>query len=256
LVWAGPGQTWSQRHLRWLSAVSLHDPLADVVLGEYLGCHEVLRARRERLDALIAEQAACQPWGTTVARLRCLRGIDTMTAVGLVAEIGDITAFAHPKQLASYVSLVPSEQSTGERRRQGTITKAGSGHARRLLIEAAWHYRRQPRVSLDLRRRHAGQLPATIDAAGARSCVYTAAGRTSTPPAARDAPRSRSPSPENWRASCGRSPASPTELTDNPLEAGWRPTRATRGPRSGLGHQHRLARSILDRGPGTSHSPS
>jgi len=165
LLWTGPGETWSQRHLRWLSRVRLDEPLADVVLGEYLACHEVVLARRDRLDALIAEQATRQPWAQTVARLRCLRGVDTLTAVGLVAEIGDVAAFAHPKQLASYVGLVPSEQSTGERRRQGTITKAGSGHARRLLIEAAWHYRRPPRLSLQLRRRHAGQPPAAIDAA-------------------------------------------------------------------------------------------
>jgi transposase len=165
LVWAGPGNTWSRRHLEWLSKLSFADPLADVVLGEYLGCHEVLLARRDRLDSLIARQAERAPWAPTVARLRCLRGVDTLTAVGLVAEIGDITAFAHPKQLASYLGLVPSEQSTGERRRQGAITKAGSGHARRLLVEAAWHYRRAPRVSLTLRHRQAGQPPAAIDAA-------------------------------------------------------------------------------------------
>jgi transposase len=164
-VWAGPGDTWSQRHVRWLSTLDLRDALADVVLGEYLAGHEVLLARRDRLDTLIAEQATRRPWAPTVARLRCLRGVDTLTAVGLVAEIGDIAAFAHPKQLASYVGLVPSEQSTGERRRQGTITKAGSGHARRLLIEAAWHYRRAPRVSLTLRRRQAGQPAAAVDAA-------------------------------------------------------------------------------------------
>jgi transposase len=165
MLWTGPGQTWSARHLRWLSAVSLDDPLADVVLGEYLGGHEVLLARRDRLDALIADQATREPWAVTVARLRCLRGVDTLTAVGLVAEIGDIAGFAHPKQLASYLGLVPSEQSSGERRRQGAITKAGSTHARRLLIEAAWHYRRPPRVSLELRRRQAGQPPGAIDAA-------------------------------------------------------------------------------------------
>ena len=165
LVWSGLGDTWSQRHLAWLSALSFDDALADVVLGEYLGCHEVLLARRDRLDALIAEQATREPWAPTIGRLRCLRGVDTLTAVGLVAEIGDFAAFAHPKQLASYVGLVPSERSSGERRRQGGITQAGSGHARRLLVEAAWHYRRAPRVSLTLRRRQAGQPPAAIDAA-------------------------------------------------------------------------------------------
>jgi transposase len=104
----------------------------------------VLLARRDRLGTLIDEQALDPQWAALIGRLRCLRGVDTLTAVGLVAEIGDFAAFAHPKQLASFLGLVPSEDSTGERRRQGQITKAGSSHARRLLIEAAWHYRRHP----------------------------------------------------------------------------------------------------------------
>ena len=84
------------------------------------------------------------------------------TAVGLVGEIGDITAFKHPKQLASYLGLVPSEHSSGTKGRQGAITKAGSSHARRLLVEAAWHYRQPPRVSEPLRRRQAGADPAIV----------------------------------------------------------------------------------------------
>ena len=137
-VFDEPGETWSTRHLTWLGRVRLEQPLTEVVFGEYLGHHETLLARRDRLDRLIAEQATHGPWAPTVARLRCLRGIDTLTAMGLVAEIGDISAFGHPKRLASYLGLVPSEQSSGTRRRQGSITKAGSSHARRLLIEAAW----------------------------------------------------------------------------------------------------------------------
>jgi len=125
----------------------------------------VLVARRDRLDGLIDEQSREAQWAALVGRLRCMRGIDTLTAVGLVAEIGDFAAFAHPKQLASFLGLVPSERSTGEKRRQGAITKAGSSHARRLLIEAAWHYRRRPAVSLTLRRRQAGQPSAAIEAA-------------------------------------------------------------------------------------------
>jgi transposase len=164
-VFEEPGETWSQRHLQWVSKVRFEQALTETVFGEYLGHHQVLLARRDRLDALIAEHAVDGPWAAAVARLRCLRGVDTLTAVGLVAEIGDITAFAHPKQLASYLGLVPSERSTGERRRQGPITKAGSAHGRRLLIEAAWHYRRPPRISLTLKRRQAGQAPAAIDAA-------------------------------------------------------------------------------------------
>jgi transposase len=165
LSWTGPGQPWSRSHLAWLSKLAFDEPLAEAVLGEYLGAHQVLLARRDRLDALIAEQAADPAWSALVGRLRCLRGVDTLTAVGLIAEIGDFAAFAHPKQLASYVGLVPSEQSSGERRRQGAITKAGSAHARRLLVEAAWHYRRRPAISLALQRRQTGQNPAAIDAA-------------------------------------------------------------------------------------------
>lgn len=166
LVFPGPGEPWnSQRHLAWLGRVDLGQPLAQTVFGEYLACHEVLLARRERLDRLIAEQAAEGPWAPVVARLRCLRGVETLTAVGLVAEIGDFTAFEHPRQLASFLGLVPSEQSSGTKRRQGAITKAGSSHARRLLIEAAWHYRRRPAVSVALSRRQHGQPPAAVEAA-------------------------------------------------------------------------------------------
>ncbi len=165
LIWPGPGEAWADRHLRWLGKTRFQQPLLEVVFGEYLAHHEVLLARRERLDALIAEQALEGPWAPTVARLRCLRGVDTLTAVGLVAEIGEIAAFSHPKQLASYLGLVPSEQSSGSKRRQGSITKAGSAHARRLLVEAAWHYRRQPSVSLTLKRRQKGQPPGAIETA-------------------------------------------------------------------------------------------
>lgn len=165
-LYAGPGHPWeSKRHAAWLGAVRLGDPLSRVVLGEYLACHEVLLARRGRFDALIEQQSRDTQWAALIGRLRCLRGVDTLTAVGLVAEIGDFSAFAHPKQLASFLGLVPSESSTGERRRQGAITKAGSSHARRLLIEAAWHYRRHPAISLTLRRRQEGQPPAAIAAA-------------------------------------------------------------------------------------------
>lgn len=166
LIYAGVGNPWeSPRHAAWLGAIQLEDVVAQMVFGEYLAGHELILARRNRLDGLIAEQAQDPMWAGLVGRLRCLRGIDTLTAVGLVAEIGDFNAFAHPKQLASFVGLVPSESSTGERRRQGSITKAGSSHARRLLIEAAWHYRRKPAISLTLRRRQADQPPSAIEAA-------------------------------------------------------------------------------------------
>ncbi len=165
LIWAGPGESWAQRHLEWLGKARFEQPLLEVVFGEYLAHHETLLARRDRLDGIILEQSTQGSWAPAVARLRCLRGVDTLTAVGLLAEIGEIGAFAHPKQLASYLGLVPSEHSSGSTRRQGAITKAGSSHARRLLIEAAWHYRRAPRISLTLKRRQNGQPPPAINAA-------------------------------------------------------------------------------------------
>jgi transposase len=97
------------------------------------------------------------PWSELAPRLRCLRGIDTLSAVGLCAEVGDFERFRRPGELMSYLGLVPSEHSTGGTRRLGSITKSGSRHARRLLVEAAWHYRRPPRPSRELAKRQAGQ---------------------------------------------------------------------------------------------------
>jgi len=94
-----------------------------------------------------------------------VRGIDTLTAVGLAAEIGDFDRFASAEAFMSFVGLVPSEHSSGAQRRQGSITKAGNAHARRLLVEAAWHARRQPKVSYELSRRQAGQDPAVLERA-------------------------------------------------------------------------------------------
>ena len=94
--------------------------------------------------------------------MRCLRGIDTLSAVGLAAEVGDFARFERPAQLMSYLGLVPSEHTTGDKRRQGAITKTGSRHARRLLVEAAWHYRRPPRLGTTLARRQDGQPAAAV----------------------------------------------------------------------------------------------
>ena len=97
-----------------------------------------------------------------VGRLRCLRGVDTLTAVGLCAEIGDFERFARAEQLMSYIGVVPSEASTGQNRRLGAITKTGSAHARRLLTEAAWHYRPRPNLGKTLSERQHGQPPAAV----------------------------------------------------------------------------------------------
>jgi transposase len=148
---------WTARHRAWLAKVDLGDRGAEVTLHDYLGAIDALIVRRGTLEAAIGELVPGSPWADTVARLRCLRGIDTLSAVGLCAEIGDWQRFARAGQLMSYLGVVPSENSSGERRRQGAITKSGSRHARRLLVEAAWHYRRAPAKGDALRRRQAGQ---------------------------------------------------------------------------------------------------
>ena len=162
IVFEGPGSNWTVRHREWLGRLELGERAAQVTLLDYLGAIDALIVRRETLESTIAELVPASPWAQTVARLRCLRGMDTLSAVGLCAEIGDWQRFERAGQLMSYVGLVPSEDSSGERRRQGSITKTGSRHARRLLIEGAWHYRRAPAKGLALKRRQADQEPHVI----------------------------------------------------------------------------------------------
>jgi transposase len=157
----GTSDTWSHRHRQWLSMVRLPERGAQATLLDYLGAIDALIIRRDQLEAMIAELAPLSPWAEAIARLRCMRGIDTLSAVGLCAEIHGFERFEHPNQLMSYVGLVPSEHSSGQTRRQGAITKSGSQHARRLLVEAAWHYRHPPRLGTRLKARQVDQ-PATV----------------------------------------------------------------------------------------------
>jgi transposase len=151
------GRAWTERHRAWLAAIDLGQPAAQSTLADAIGAVDALGHRRDRLEREIRARIVDCPWAPQIARLRCLRGIDTLTAAGLCAEIGDFERFARPGQLMSYLGLVPCENTTGQQRRLGSITKTGSGHARRLLIEAAWHYRKTPRVGKALRDRHDGQ---------------------------------------------------------------------------------------------------
>jgi transposase len=148
---------WTAAHRAWLSKVDLGERAAQATLLDYLGAIDALVIRRDSLEAMIGELVPLSPWAEPVARLRCLRGIDTLSAVGLCAEIGDFARFESPAKLMHYLGLVPSENSSGQQRRQGAITKTGSRHARRLLVEAAWHYRRPPRKGTVLERRQHDQ---------------------------------------------------------------------------------------------------
>ena len=115
--------------------------------------------RRSALDQALEELWPESPFAETVARLRCFRGISTLTACGIAAEVGDFHRFCHPRKLSGYLGLVPSEWTSDERRRLGRITKAGPGHARWLLVEAAHHYRHPPTVRDGLKARQVGQDP-------------------------------------------------------------------------------------------------
>jgi transposase len=150
-------RAWSQGHRDWLAKVELPDPVARLVLADYLASVEAMVIRRDGLERRIAELIPSSPWSELVPRLRCLRGIDTLTAVGLCAEVGDFERFRRPGELMSYLGLVPSERSTGDKRRLGAITKSGSRHARRLLVEAAWHYLPRPSEGPTVAARRANQ---------------------------------------------------------------------------------------------------
>jgi transposase len=156
------GPAWTQRHRDWLARVALQWPAAQATLLDCQGAIDSLVHRREQLEREIVALVPGSPWAAQIGRLKCLRGVDTLTAVGLCAEIGDFERFARAEQLMSYVGLVPSESTTGQQRRQGSITKTGSGHARRLLIEASWHYRKAPRIGKTLTERQDGQPPEAI----------------------------------------------------------------------------------------------
>jgi transposase len=212
---------WTQRHRSWLASVELGERGAQATLSDYIGAIDALVLRRDTLEATIGEVIPGSPLAATVARLRCMRGLDTLTAVGLAAEIGDFQRFERPSQLMSYVGLVPPEHTSGQTRRQGAITKTGSGHARRLLVEAAWHYRRPPRKGTTLERRQDGQPQLAVAISWKANNDSTRSGGASTPSAASAAHSSRSPSHDTSPASAGRSstPTNSSELPATPTSA-------------------------------------
>ena len=157
--------SWSQKHLHWIGQLEFDDLPAQITCGDYLHAVRTLMARRERLEAALEEALPGAPFAETARRLRCFRGIDTLTAIGLCAEVGDFARFEKPAKLSAFLGIVPAEYTTDTKRRLGSITKAGSSHARRLLVEAAWHYRRHPRVGETLERRQRGVDPRVIEIA-------------------------------------------------------------------------------------------
>jgi transposase len=138
---------WTKTHYAWVHGQRLEDQLAQAALEQMLIHLESVERQLALLDAQLEQIATQQPWRDRVAALTRFRGISTRTALGLISEIGDFRRFSHPRELASWLGITPSEYSSGHQQHRGHITKTGNRHARRLLVEAAWHYRHRPRRS-------------------------------------------------------------------------------------------------------------
>lgn len=167
------GRNWTQAHRAWVEALTWEHPAEARVVEDYLLAIDQVQARLADLDAHLAELADTAPYAEPVAWLRCFRGVDTLTAMTIVAELHDFRRFVTPRALMAYLGLVPSEHSSGAQTSRGRITKTGNGLVRRVLTEAAWHYQHRAGIGPALQRRRAGQPSAVIaiaDKAQQRLC--------------------------------------------------------------------------------------
>jgi transposase len=167
------GHNWTERHRRWINSLQWVQPAERVVVDDYLLAIDQLEARLREFDARLSEIAQTDPYREPVGWLRCFRGIDTLTAVLILAELHDVRRFHSARALMAYVGLVPGEDSSGEQQRRGRITRTGNALVRRLLVETAWHYQHRPQVGRALTRRRTGQpsrVIAIADKAQQRLC--------------------------------------------------------------------------------------
>jgi transposase len=160
-----PGRPWTQPHARWLGTRRFEDALSRAVFIDYCCAVDALLQRRATLIAVLEQAVPDSSHAEVIARLRCFRGIDTLSGAGLCADVGSFARFAKPALLSGFLGIVPCEYTSDQRRVQGAITKAGPTHARRLLVEAAHHYRRRPRIGDGLAARQAGQDPRVVQIA-------------------------------------------------------------------------------------------
>ncbi len=159
------GKHWTQKHDRWLRSLQFDVPQLREVFDWYYTQLQHCQQRLAMLDREVAVLAERPAYKEIVGLLRCLRGVETLTAITLVTELFEFARFDSPRKLMAYLGLVPSEHSSGEKRRPGAITKTGNGRVRRLLVESAWHYRHRPVVSKTLKRRRKDQPQWAIDIA-------------------------------------------------------------------------------------------
>jgi len=157
--------SWTAAHERYLARISFDHRAQDIAFVEYRRAVSEAHARVQLLSEAMTQELEHWRMRALVQALMTLRGVDQQLATSLVAELGEFKRFAHPRELMSYLGLVPSEHSSGQKRRLGAITKTGNSHARRMLIEAAWNYRFPARISLRLQRRQEQQPAAVRDIA-------------------------------------------------------------------------------------------
>ena len=144
---------WTQAHFRWLERVKFEVPVQQIVFEEYIGAIKQSQQRVSDMEDEMHKVMDGWSLAPVVEALMALRGIKLITAMTVMAELGDITRFDSPPQLMAYLGLVPSEYSSGKSKRRGGITKTGNGHVRRVLTESAWCYRFQARKTAHLQRR-------------------------------------------------------------------------------------------------------
>lgn len=156
---------WTQAHSRWIETLVLERPTDRVVLDQYLLSVRQIEQRIKTLDDQIAQIAATEPYREVVSVLRAFRGVDTLTAMVFVAELHQFYRFTDPRKLMAYLGLVPTEDSSADRKRRGGITKTGNAHVRRILVEAAQHYRHPVRIGAALRVRRKNQPAWVIEIA-------------------------------------------------------------------------------------------
>lgn len=168
------GRSWTIAHRRWLEQVTWAHPADRLVAADYLLAIDQLKARLDDLDAHVVDLAATDAYRERVGWLRCFRGIETLSAMMILAELHDFRRFQSPRALMAYLGMVPSEDSTGEHQRRGRITRTGNTTVRRILVEASWHYQHRPRVGPALAKRRQGQparVIAIADRAQHRLCL-------------------------------------------------------------------------------------
>jgi transposase len=167
------GKNWTQAHRRWIDGLTWGHAAERAVVDDYLLAIDHTDARLRELGARLADIAQQEPYREAVGWLRCFRGIDTLTAILILAELHDFRRFGSARALMAYLGLVPGEDSTGDKHRRGRITKMGNALVRRILVEASWHYQHRPSVGRALAARRKGQPPRVIaiaDKAQQRLC--------------------------------------------------------------------------------------